>query len=166
MIESGEGNHLEFKSSLRWDYQQHNVNPRLEEVIFKTIAAFSNGEGGMLIIGVDDEGQVLGLEKDFQTMKRFGPDFFEIHLRNLLNTHFGITFSTNQLSINFPEAKGSLICTIEIEKSSDPVYLTVTDKNGNKAEKFYIRSGNSSQEIKSLKEINIYISQRFNPQGS
>lgn len=163
LIESGEGNHLEFKSSLRWDYQQHSVNPRLEEVIFKTIAAFSNGEGGMLIIGVDDDGKILGLEKDFQTMKRFGPDFFEIHLRNLLNTHFGITFSTNQLSINFPEAKGSLICTIEIEKSSEPVYLSVTDKNGNKAEKFYIRSGNSSQEIRSLKEINIYISQRFNP---
>ncbi|MEA1896293.1 MAG: ATP-binding protein, partial [Bacteroidota bacterium] len=162
LIEKGEGNKLEFKSSLRWDYQQEKVNPRLEEVVFKTIAAFSNGEGGMLIIGVDDESQILGIEKDFKTLKRFGPDFFEIHLRNLLNTHFGISFSTNQLIINFAQVMGSYVCTIEIEKSSEPVYLAVTDKNGNKAEKFYVRSGNSSQEIKSLKEISTYITQRFN----
>lgn len=163
LIEKGEGNQLEFKSSLRWDYQQKKVNSRLEEVVFKTIAAFSNGEGGMLIIGVNDEGEILGLEKDFQSMKRFGPDYFEIHLRNLLNTHFGISFSTNQLIINFPEIQGNYICTIETNKGSEPVYLTVADKNGNKAEKFYVRSGNSSQEIKSLKEINTYITQRFNP---
>ena len=162
LIERGEGNQLEFKSSLRWDYQQEKINSRLEEVVFKTIAAFTNGEGGMLIIGVDDEGKILGLEKDFQSMKRFGPDFFEIHLRNLLNTHFGISFSTNQLLINFPEVKGSFICVIEIKKSSEPVYLAVADKNGNKAERLYVRSGNTSQEIKSLKEINIYITQRFN----
>ena len=162
LINKGEGNYLEFKSSLRWDYQQEIVNSRLEEVVFKTIAAFSNGEGGMLIIGVDDDGEIIGLEKDFKSLKRFGPDFFEIHLRNLLNTHFGISFSTNQLLINFPKIHGNDICIIEIEKGSEPVYLAVADKNGNKAEKFYVRSGNSSQEIKSLKEINTYITHRFN----
>lgn len=100
------------------------------------------------------------------SLKRFGADFFEIHLRNLLNTHFGISFYTNQLLINFPKINGNDICIIETEKGFEPVYLTVADKNGNKAEKFYVRSGNSSQEIKSLKEINSYITQRFNTQGN
>jgi hypothetical protein len=42
----------------------------------------------------------------------------------------------------------------------EPVILKVKDKNGQTAEKFYARSGNSSQEIP-LSEMNAYIKERF-----
>jgi predicted HTH transcriptional regulator len=35
--------------------------------ILKTIAAFMNSEGGTLIVGVDDSGNILGVEKDYET---------------------------------------------------------------------------------------------------
>ena len=39
-------------------------------------------------------------------------------------------------------------------------YLEVTDKNGLKQKKFYVRSGNSSQEL-AIDEVSSYIKNRF-----
>src|SRR6266571_9260234 len=68
LIAEGESDELEFKSTLRWDLKEGTVNKRLEEVIAKTVAAFANSQGGTLLIGVDDEGQVLGLEHDYLSL--------------------------------------------------------------------------------------------------
>lgn len=70
LIKQGENNYLEFKSSFRYDYVQNKVNKDLEYVIAKSVAAFSNGRGGTLLIGLDDDGNVLGLENDILTLKR------------------------------------------------------------------------------------------------
>ncbi len=161
LVKRNENKNLEFKSTLRWDLRENRVNPRLEEVAMKTVAAFSNGDGGILVIGVDDNETVLGLEPDFNSLKKFGADYFEIHLRNLLNTQFGISFTTNNITVDFPELSEHQICVIQVEKGQEPVYVTLVDKSGKKSEKFYVRSGNSSQEIKSLSELNLYISKRF-----
>ncbi len=161
LIRGGENQHMEFKSALRWDQQLQKVNPKLEEVIIKSIAAFSNGKGGVLLIGVRDNGEVAGLENDFNSLKKNDSDYFEIHLRNLLKQHFGIPFITKHITVEFPVIDGREICAIRIATGTKPVYITSTDKHGNKTERFYVRSGNSSQEIQSLREINEYITQRF-----
>ena len=51
-------------TTLRWDLKEAGVNKKLEEVIIKTIAAFANSQGGTLLIGVADDGDVIGLEPD------------------------------------------------------------------------------------------------------
>jgi len=161
LISRGEHQHMEFKSTLRWDQHQQKVNPKLEDVIIKSIAAFSNGKGGTLLLGVRDSGKIAGLEGDFNSLTKNDSDYFEIHLRNLLKQHFGIPFITQNLIIEFPVIDGKEICAIRIAEGKEPVYITTTDKHGNKTERFYVRSGNSSQEIQSLKEITGYISNRF-----
>jgi len=161
LINQGEHQHMEFKSSLRWDRQLQKANPKLEEVIIKSIAAFSNGKGGTLLIGVGDNGKIEGLDDDYKTLKKDDSDYFEIHLRNLLKQHFGIPFLTQNMSIEFPAIADHEICAIRVAEGREPVYITTTDKHGNKTERFYVRSGNSSQEIRSLREISEYISKRF-----
>ncbi len=161
LINGGENQHMEFKSALRWDQHLQKVNPKLEDVIIKSIAAFSNGIGGTLLIGVRDNGEIAGLETDFNSLKKNDSDYFEIHLRNLLKQHFGILFITQNLIMEFPEIDGKEICAIRITEGTEPVYITTTDRHGNKTERFYVRSGNSSHEIQSLKEISGYISSRF-----
>jgi predicted HTH transcriptional regulator len=37
-------------------------DPKLEHVIVKTIAGLMNAEGGTLLIGLDDNGHMLGLQ--------------------------------------------------------------------------------------------------------
>ncbi len=161
LIQKGENARIEFKSTLRWDLNENTVNQKLEEVVLKTIAAFNNGEGGMLVIGANDNGEVLGLEDDFNSLKKYGTDYFELHLRNLLNSQFGISFTTNNIHIEFPDVTGKQICVIHVEKGKQPLFVELADKSGRKSEKFYVRSGNSSQEISSLSELNTYINSRF-----
>lgn len=158
-IAKGEGSQLEFKASFRWDYDKSTINKKLEMVIMKTISALSNGEGGTLIIGVDDDGNILGLEKDYQSLNG-NSDEFELHLRNLLNKRFGKVFSTTNLKVEFHTIDDQEVCEIEVMPGHQPLYLETLDNNGQKKVTFYVRSGNSSQELE-LNEISEYISGRF-----
>lgn len=161
LIEKGETEHVEFKSSLRWDFREEKPNKILEDVILKSIAAFSNAKGGILFIGVTDDLEIIGLEHDFKTLKKQDVDYFELHLRKLINNQYGIRYSNKHLVMQFHEFDGKTICVINITSSENPLYLKTKNKQGHEVEKFYVRSGNASQEITSLKEINEYISANF-----
>ncbi len=158
IIKEGESNELEFKSSLRWSYKTGNVDKKLEGVISKTVAAFGNSEGGILVIGVNDDGEALGLDRDYGSLNG-NKDEFEIHLRNVLNEAFGKSFIASNVKMTFHEINEFEVCKIEIQKSKKPLYLSLTDDRGQKQEKFYVRSGNTSQELLTS-EINDYISNR------
>ena len=160
VISKGEGLGVEFKSSLRWDFTRGTANTKLEQAVMKTIAAFSNNEGGTLLIGVNDDGKILGLDNDY-TLLKGNRDEFELHVRNLINQNFGKIFASNNLEITFPTSNELELCQIEVKRGINPIYLTILDKNGVRNEKFYIRSGNSSQEL-SVSEIAAYVHTRFN----
>jgi hypothetical protein len=160
LIVKGESDELEFKSTLRWDLKEGGVNKKLEEVVIKTVAAFANSQGGTLLIGVDDHGDVLGLEPDYHSLGEADRDKFEIHLRNLLNQHLGVGFVTSKVCVRFHEISDREVCQIETAPAKEPVIVAAKDKNGQSMEKFYARSGNSSQEIP-LSEVSAYIRERF-----
>ena len=163
-IAEGEHDSLEFKSSLRWDTETRTVNKELEKVVLKSIAAFNNGwgDGGQIIIGVDDYQNVIGLEGDYSTLRDGGSrDSFERHLRNLIHQEWGVEFASSNLAISFEEIAADDICVIDVNRGSSPLFFTARDKNGNQIEKFYVRSGNSSQPITKPSEITKYISSRF-----
>ena len=160
LIAEGESDELEFKATLRWDVKEGTINKKLEEVIMKTVAAFANSQGGTLLIGVGDDGEVIGLEPDYHSLGGVDRDKFELHLRNLLNQQFGTGFVTSKVVVKFHEVEEKEVCQIETAAAKEPVILTVKDKNGQPTEKFYARSGNSSQEIP-LSEMNAYIKERF-----
>lgn len=160
IVAAGEDEYHEFKQTLRWDVRDSKVNKLLEEVVLKTIAAFNNKEGGMLIIGASDDGEIVGLEDDYNSLKDGDKDKFELHLRNLLNKEYDREFASN-IKISFPVIDEKEICVVEIPKGTSPVYTFMTDNAGNRKEKFFIRSGNSSQELSTLKEITSYIKNHF-----
>ena len=160
MIKAGENSEVEFKTTLRYDVRQNIVNKKLEEVVLKTIAAFSNASGGSLIMGVDDDLNIIGLENDYKTLKNGTKDEFELHLRNLINNAYGIEFATNNLEILFPVIEDIEICVVNIDRGIRVLFTEVTEKNGGKSKKLYVRSGNSSQEI-DITEVASYVNQRF-----
>ena len=159
IIRAGENSEVEFKTTMRYDMRENKVNKKLEEVILKTIAAFSNRSGGTLIMGVDDEMSIMGLDNDLKTLKNGTKDEFELHIRNLVNNAYGVNFATNNLNIDFPEVEEIEICTVKIKPGLEPLTL----KSQIKMEieiKSFIRNGNSSQEVP-LDEIAQYINERF-----
>lgn len=160
LIDRGEDENLEFKSTLRWNIRESVVDKKMEEIILKTIASFSNSEGGKLLIGVNDDGEVLGLDDDYNTLKKSDKDGFELHIRNLLNTNFDKEFSSTSVKIRFHEMDDKDICEVDVKTYKNPLFLIQTSNNGQKEEKFYIRNGNSSIAL-SNSETSLYVKDRF-----
>lgn len=141
MIKRGESASLEFKSSLRWDYDQGARNKALERATVKTVAGFANAKGGDLLIGVNDAGNVLGLAPDFESLPKSNRDGFELHLVQVLGGALGesvLAFVT----ITFHEVEGKDVCQVAVESCDHPVYL---DENGDSA--FYVRMGNQTKAL-------------------
>jgi hypothetical protein len=141
MISRGESAALEFKSSLRWDYQEACKNKVLERVIAKTVAGFANAKGGVLLIGVDDDGNVLGLAPDYKTLQKSNRDGFEQQIIQVIGASLGesvVAFVT----VTFHEVEGKDVCQLAVEACDHPVYLT---EGGDSA--LYVRMGNLTKAL-------------------
>ena len=161
LIQEGESKELEFKSSLRWSYDKNELDIILEKVVVKTVAAFANAIGGILLLGVDDDGDILGLDHDYNTLKSGNSDKYQLHIRNIFIKHFGRVFTAQNIDINIISVDGNEICKILIVKSSTPLFVETTDKNGFKQKKFYVRAGNMSDELP-IEDASLYINKHFN----
>jgi predicted HTH transcriptional regulator len=129
----------------------------MEHSVVKTLAAFLNSEGGTLLIGVDDERNVLGLETDFASFSKPDKlDEFQKHFDNLLAKTLGDGVHRH-LSVDFPEWDGKTVCRIAVrDKAPAPVYLK--DENNN--EQFYIRRLASTKDL-SISEATKYINEHW-----
>jgi predicted HTH transcriptional regulator len=159
MADEGESELLEFKSSLRWDYQQGCINKALENVVVKTVAAFANANGGTLLIGINDDFKTLGLENDYASLGA-DKDKFELHLRSILASQISTSFVASLEKTQFPVINDVEISQVDVLPSPQPIFLSVADKNGVKSEKIYVRNGNSSHEL-SMSEFDQYRKGRF-----
>lgn len=137
LIEKGETDTVEFKSTLRRNLHTGQNDERIELAVMKTINAFLNSTGGHLFIGVDDKGKVLGLENDHFANN----DQFLRHFTNLLNKYFPLD-SHSAISCEIHKLKGGNVMHVSCRKSKSPVFM----HNPN-TEKFYIRNGPSSFEL-------------------
>ena len=102
---------------------------------------------------------MLGIEPDCTSLAGT-KDEFELHLRNLIHKSFGVAYAARNLKVTFPHIRDKELCRIDMERASEPQYVTVTDKSGGKTDKFYVRTGNSSIELP-LKDIPPYVHARF-----
>lgn len=156
LIAKAESHVLEFKSSARWDMRQNKRSAEIENVILKTVAGFLNSEkGGTLLIGIDDEGNAVGLQHDYKTLgKKQNRDSFENWLTTLLLDSYGKDVSSF-FRVAFHEIEENDVCSITIHPSSEPVFV----KQG-EAEHLYIRTGNSTRLL-STKEALKYCKSRW-----
>ncbi len=141
LIDAGESERVEFKASVRWDYAHRRVNRSLENMIAKTLAGFFNHKGGMLLIGVADTGEVLGLENDLRTLRHQNRDGFQRCVTDIVKTRLGGDLCT-LLHFAFRCVDGMDVCLVAIESARRPVYV-----EEDKAAKFYVRTGNCTREL-------------------
>jgi hypothetical protein len=141
-ITEGESQRQEFKSSLQWDVRQQKHNPDLRHSVLKSLAAFLNTKGGTLIIGVEDNGNILGLEKDVELVGN-SRDKFEQLLANLISEHLGNQYAP-LLKGHFEEVEGKTVYVFEIDPSPEPVYL---QEKGSKKKQFFIRVHTTTRDL-------------------
>ncbi len=142
LIAQGETPRLEFKSSLQWDVKQGAKNEGLRQAVLKTIAAFLNTEGGTLVIGVEDNGQVYGLENDLNLVGN-SRDRFEQLMGSLLMEHLGAAYAAPPLVRGrFEEIDGKTVYVVEVQPAPEAVFL-----KGEKGKQLYIRVGTTTRDL-------------------
>jgi DNA-binding response OmpR family regulator len=149
ILQEGENDKIEFKSTLRWNLHTDKADTKIENACLKTIAGHLNSDGGILMVGVDDSGQILGLKQD----QFANEDKLLLHWNNLLKTHLGVEF------IQFIRSKiydfgGQQILIVQCLPSPKPVFFRRSNE-----EVFYIRTGNGTNQLKPS-EIIAYLDQR------
>lgn len=150
LIKRGENEKLEFKSTLRANLHTGEHDKKVENAALKTIVAFLNSEGGILLIGVSNEGNILGIEKDnFEDN-----DKFNRHFTNLIKERIGNEFLP-YINFEIVLIENKNILRVECRKSEKPVFLKCDSK-----EEFYIRVGASSLELIGSKILE-YIKNKF-----
>lgn len=102
LINKGESPKLEFKSTLRVDLKTSKPEKFIEHSVLKTLAAFLNSDGGTLLIGIEDNKNILGLEHDFNSFSKPDKlDEFQKHFDNLIHRSLGNRFH-RYLEMDFP----------------------------------------------------------------
>ncbi len=141
LLRAGEGASLEFKASLRWDFQEQRANKALERAVAKTVAGLLNGQGGTLLIGVGDDGEVIGLQADYATLPHPNADGYERHLRQVLSAVLGAGVQ-RFVTVRFVALDGKAVCRVDVAASDTPAYL----REGNEP-RLYLRIGNATSPL-------------------
>lgn len=138
ILQTGESDRTEFKSTLRWNLHTDKADKKIENACLKTVAAFLNSDSGLLLVGVDDEGQLLGLQQD-----RFSnDDKLLLHWNSLLKAHIGVAFM-QFIRSQVNDLQGQKVLLVQCLRSPKPVFFRRDND-----EVFYVRTGNGTNQLK------------------
>ena len=143
LISAGESDRVEFKSSARYNLHTHVRDARLELVIATAVAGFLNAKGGSLLIGVSDDGSVLGLVNDYELLRRPDRDSYELWLRDLLATTLGAP-AAQSVEVRFESITDEDVCVVRVPPFRSPVFLTQPKQ---RRSEFVVRVGNSTRQL-------------------
>ncbi len=155
LIRVDEHEHLERKSTFRWDLKTNAVNKSLEKATMKTVAAFMNSKGGHLLLGIGDRGEAIGLEHDYATLAHRDADGLQNHFSNVLSAMLGPSLRQYVRLQSFTH-DGKECMLVAVTAADRPAYLRDQDQ-----EEFFIRTGNGTTSLR-MSEANSYIASRFN----
>jgi predicted HTH transcriptional regulator len=153
MLQSGESATVEFKASLCRGVPSGEVEPVVVYSVVKTIAAFLNSKGGTLLIGVEDAGNILGVEYDFPEVLKNNLDGYGLYLSTRLGNTFGPDASL-LIDTDFLAIGDKHICAIRVQPGKRPYWVRLKGKNELAKPKdkdvqdvLFIRSGNQTVSL-------------------
>jgi hypothetical protein len=144
LISGGESLNVEFKATARWSVRGQVKDPKLEQVIVKTATGLLNAEGGTLLIGVTDNGEITGLEQDYATLPKPNRDGYELFLTDLFRANLsGAAHSL--LRVSFVALGEKDVCRVDAAASARPVYAKSI--GASEPNDFWVRLGNSTRQL-------------------
>jgi hypothetical protein len=157
-----ESNSLEFKSSMLDDKRKNQMNKSLALELVKAIVSFLNTNGGDVFVGIDPDGKIVGVDDDFQYLgenKNF--DGWIQYLSNLIKTHLNPLAFSSIMHAEIPDiSTGKTVARITMRRHFKPTFINYIDDRGQKKQEFYIRGLNGKQPL-SPEETSEYISNHW-----
>jgi hypothetical protein len=156
LIARGEGTTLEFKQTMRWDVAAGKASPEILKMTVKAVCSFLNADGGTLLIGVTDDGEITGLDADLAALNKPTFDGFELAFRQGLANALSPDAS-HLVTMSFPTIRNTHIGRVDVRPAPMPVFLI----GKGVAPEFRVRKGNASPAL-DVKEAYEYIKERWN----
>ena len=150
LLASGETDTVEYKSTLRTNLHTGEVDEKMHLAVLKTLAGFLNAKGGTLMIGVADDGKVVGLSADGFASE----DKMALHLVNLIRDRIGDLFLP-YIHPHFDEQEGERVMVVHCEAGPKAAFI----KDG-AAHRFFVRGANATAEL-SGNAVTDYVKARF-----
>lgn len=131
--------------------------------VLKTIVAFANSSGGTLLIGVNNEKKILGIDNEYNSLsiklQYSNRDGYGLYFDELIRNYIGDSFSSllNRKFLRFPEGD---VLIVNIKPSPNEIFL-LKDDEGKSCEQLFIRNLSSSQELKGT-ELAKFVRNKFN----
>jgi len=149
LIKLGESDRVEFKSTLRWNLKTDRSEKVIDKAWLKSVAAFLNSDGGVLLVGVTDNGDIMGIETD----NFDNEDKYLLHVNNRIQQHIGLEHA-GFIGYQLVPVDNQKVLLVECQPSPSPVFLKIS-----KEEEFYIRVGPGSRRL-STSEVVAYVTNR------
>lgn len=151
-IRRGESDTTEFKETFSWDVRQQKKADHIEFSSLKTIAAFMNTRGGVLLVGVADDQSVPGVGVEIERLySEKGMDGLLLHIDNRMKKFFGEALNA-MVQRCAVEIEGRPVVLFKCPRSTDPVFLN--------NEEFYVRKTPSSAKLTGT-ELAKYLMRHF-----
>jgi len=151
LIRQGESKTIEFKETLSLDVKKQTKEKYIELSALKTIVAFLNTEGGVLLVGVTDDGQIPGINIEIEKFHRGNTDKFLLHFKNLLKTRVGEEFYP-YINYKLVRMSTSSVLAVKCKESKSPCYLDNAE--------FYVRTNPATDKLEGPKLVQ-YVKNHF-----
>ena len=150
---------LEFKSSFKYNVKRFEQTGKkikddtVGKEISIAVAAFANKIGGTILIGVNDNKEILGIQDDIELLSDQTKEFFERKiwesLKNLIKDN---SFISN-IKLHIEQVEDKEICELIIPPAKSPIYV-------DSIQECYVRMGNRSEKFNPSDFVK-YCSTRF-----
>lgn len=154
-----EGKDIEFKTTLQFSMTTSKRDSGVQMTALKSIASLMNTNGGTLLIGIDDQKNIIGLGPDYSILK--GPDFrdsWNLALDDLIYRSMNRSIHA-LLKVNIVPIDGRDVAVIKVEKSSVPIWAK--DLTNKLKPTFYIRANGGTAKLMKKEEVEAYLVHRF-----
>lgn len=142
ILSGGETDRVEFKAAARHNFHTGERDRRVEFAVARTVAGFLNSSGGILLIGVDDNAEPVGLDDDLQHMKQPDLDRYQLWLTDMIESTLGSPAAAS-ITVSFPRCGPHRVARIDVDPHPRPVFANPS--GGQRAADFYVRIGNSTR---------------------
>lgn len=157
LIRAGETQTVEFKSTARTNLVTKQKDAKMQHAIAKAVCGFMNNEGGVLLIGVGDDGEILGIEDEMAPLTKPNQDGFGLMVADILTSRLSFPIAKT-VGIRFERCRGRTLCCIQVGLAPKPVFSK--PPNGSQPIEFWVRQGASTIQLFGDKAFE-YQKQRF-----
>ncbi len=152
LIQNGEGETLEFKKGLN----------ESKKSIVEAIAAFMNLKGGTILVGVEDDGNIIGMSMPsnkaalIQTRDQYQRKIID-GTKAKIDSHF-----LDLISFDWDNSTGRIIMRIDCLPAGSPVFYREKIKKEEK-EYYFVRTGSENIKLSKTSEIVSHVIKKFKP---